>query len=398
MRDDIETMLHDAGQDPTRPVDVDAVHAAGRRRARTRTTAAGLGALALLGVVAVGVVGLLPDGPEVPFVDQLPAEESSEEDVAPVPGGDASEEAMDGTTDAIGVGSTLASLSLTDSGVAVTLAEPDGSTTSYVTESLPREGSTDGVVVDDDGRVVYVDQAGTLTRADATSTVQLRTAEEGPWAVLGTTAEGDVLLGRGGGPLGDDDSVWVLTDTDVVLPPEVPVVTDPANELTVTAPQEERLDTATSSGGRLVASMGIGDSTRWVESIDGEVRVVYSSATMPFVTWRMMPTFVDGELWAVERRAEEDGAGPDVVPEQDLVLRAGEPDELVVPLPLGRGLDGYAWRITTGTTADGGPAALITVRTADGWTALLVDVARTRALEGRTISRLDDRSDVRFLG
>jgi|GEM_PF-6657537 len=396
MRDDIETLLRDAGNGPTRDLDIDQVHAAGRRRARTRTVAAGVGALALLGVVAVGVNVLLPDTPNPPIVDQGPSEQEPTPDGTPDEADDGTVDDTDGEAAVTGVGEPLARVELVDGTVRVTVTAPDGTTTSYDTTTAPQLETSAAVVVDGDGRAVYVDEDGRLTRADAASTAVVRSADEGPWAVLGTTSDGDVLVARGE-EFGDEE-VLVLTDTDLVTPSSLPIVTDPSQERTVTAPQEERLGRATSGAGRLVAEMGVGDSVRWVEADGGEVLPIYESATMPFVTWRSTPTFVDGELWAIERQAQDPAVGPDeAAPAQDLVVRAGQDDEVVLQTPVGRGIDGYVQDITTGSLADGRPAALLVVSTPDGYVTLLVDVELARSGDAGAVTRLDVTGDVRFL-
>ena len=396
MRDDIETLLRDAGHGPTRDLDVDQVHATGQRRARTRNVATGIGALALLGVVAVGVNVLLPDTPDAPIVDQGPSEQE------PVPGdgtpGDVPRDETDddAATMPTGVGGPLARVELVDGTVQVTVTAPDGTTASYSTSSAPLLETSAAVVVDGAGRVVYVDEAGGLIRADASSTAVVRSADEGPWAVLGTTSDGDVLVARG--EEFDDEVVLVLTDTDLVMPDALPIVTNPSQELTVTAPQEERFGRATAGAGRLVAEMGVGDSLRWVEAVDGGVAAIYESATMPFVTWRTTPTIVDGELWAIERQAQDPADGPDEsAPLQDLVVRAGEDDEVVLPTPVGREVDGYVQDITTGSLPDGSPGVLLTVATDEGFVTLLVDVERARSGDADAVTRLDVAGDVRFL-
>ncbi len=82
MTDDLSTLLRDAGREPTVDLDVDAVHARGRRRTVGRYVAVGAGALALLGVVAIGIVGLQPDPSELGPIDEAPPTEAP--DVAPV--------------------------------------------------------------------------------------------------------------------------------------------------------------------------------------------------------------------------------------------------------------------------------------------------------------------------
>ncbi len=83
MTDDLTTLLRDAGREPTVDVDVDAIHGRGRRRAVGRRVAIGAGALAVLGVLGVGVVNLL-DAPEAPIVDQAPGDGTPvDEDAAP---------------------------------------------------------------------------------------------------------------------------------------------------------------------------------------------------------------------------------------------------------------------------------------------------------------------------
>ncbi len=364
MREDIETLLRDAGHHPTRGLDIAQVHAAGRRRARMRTLATGLSALALLGIAAVGVNMLLPDTPDVPFVDQVPSDPEPISGDAP-PGDEHSFAAPE-------LANTIARLTQgSGAGVEVTLTAPDGTTTAFSTEPRARDDLAGSVVLDGEGHAVLANALGDLVRSgpDGSTVLAVGDGQAGtPWNVHGTTDAGDVLVSRI--DLTGNDELQVVRGDELVPWPMQPVTA---------AMPEEQFGSATAVGDRLLVTLGVGDSVRWL-LYDGDAAPVevLTSSTMPFDDVPHTPALVGDELWHLETKASDrpEGGGP-----QDLVLRAG--DELLrVPTPYGRDLDVFVGAVTVGQLADGSPALLLSSIARDrsgAGAALLVDLDAARA-------------------
>jgi hypothetical protein len=365
MPEDIETLLRDAGRGPTRHLDADQVHAAGRRRARGRTVAAGAGALALLAVAVIGVNALVPTTPDAPFVEQTPSEPE------PAPDDEAPQDDGAGDLDTA-TRSTIARVTQDlDGGVEVTLTATDGTTTSFASDA--QAGDLAGsVIVDGDGRAVVATAAGDLVRSgpDGTTVLAEGDADAGtPWSVHGTTDAGEVLVSRI--DVAGSDELLVVRGDDLVA--------WRSPSITASMP-EERFGTATAVGDRLLVTLGVGDSVRWLLYAGDAAPVeVLTASTMPFDTVPDTPVLVGDEVWHLETRAtdEPDGAAP-----QDLVLRRGE--ELVrVPTPYGREVDAFVGAASVGQLADGSPALVLSSiardRSGPG-IALLVDLDAARAV------------------
>lgn len=185
MTDDLTTLLRDAGRGPTVDLDVDRVHTRGRRRAVGRRVAVGAGALALLGVVAVGATNLL-DTPDTPVIEQP--------DAVPAEAGQL-------RTDLQPVWSVAA-----EAGHDVALHRYDEDQQLWVVERIAadRSGGSSGVslpavlgtpVVGGDGSLWSLDADGVLRRDETSLLVQPILPTDVGALPVGTDAAGTVVVG-----------------------------------------------------------------------------------------------------------------------------------------------------------------------------------------------------------
>lgn len=372
MPENIETLLRDAGQSPTRQLDIGQVHVAGRRRARTRHLATGVSALALFGVVAVSVSVLLPETPDAPFVDQIPDEPE------PTTG----DGTTDDETDEVAVpelATTIARVTQDpELGFVVTLTAPDGTTTAFSTEPRARDDLAGSVLLDGDGHAVIASPVGDLVRSgpDGSTILAEGDAAAGtPWYVHGTTDQGEVLVSRV--DLARNDVLQLIRGDQLIPWPLQPVEA---------SMPEETFGAATAVGDRLLVTLTVGDSVKWL-LYDGDAAPVevLSSSTMPFDDVPHTPVWVGDELWHLETPGDVDGGRA-----QNLVLRNGDESQRIAT-PFGRDLDAFVGTTTVGQLADGSPALVLSSLVLEGsgpGPALLVDLDAARA--AATTSGRDD--------
>lgn len=204
MTADLDTLLRDAGRGPTTDLDVDSVHARGRRRATGRRLAAGMGCLALLAVVGVGIATLV-DPPGRPVVDQAPdTAPSVVEEEAEATSGSAALWQDQALARRLGV----ATVRIVDDGRGPDVVRagfgPEPSLSQYGTSTtVPLWGATvggDGAVwfADDDQRLLVLPGTHDRPYVGNSMTEVVREAEPGveAWRVLGPDGAGGVLVGR----------------------------------------------------------------------------------------------------------------------------------------------------------------------------------------------------------
>lgn len=376
MPEDIETLLRDAGRGPTRQLDVEQVHLTGRRRARTRAVATGVGVVAVLAVAAVGVTLLQPTTPQPPIMEQPP------ENAAPAPSdaepGEQGEVDQEEAPTTSLLGTTVASVTQADKGVEVTALAAGGRTTSFTVEVPTYGHPIASVAVESDGSAIVSSATGDLVRSTADGSTVLAAGDAAagsPWLVHGSTDAGEVLVSRLD-PTGEDELLLVRGEELVPWPAQRVVASMP----------EERFDVASASGGRLLVSLLVGDSVRWLRYDGAAAPVeVLTSSTMPFDDVPSHLTLIGDELWYLETQASDDptGAGP-----QDLVVRVGD-DIRRLPTPYGRQVPAFVAAVSVGTLGDGSPALLLSSMSHSGDTpgpALLVDLDVAR----RTVTRAGD--------
>lgn len=366
MTADLDTLLRDAGRGPTTDLDVDELHARGRRRAVARRLGAGAGVAAVIAAAGLGVL-TVADRPEAPIVDQAPSP-------APTPDAAPSEPA----------GPALSSVQLRDLGPSVALlrTSPDGTgglhvlrvddagtvTATYGTAAGAVPPDWTRVVVDGQGRVVFVDQEapdGTQTLlafpiGEARPVVQ-RGPADNLGGVLGHDADGRAVLGT-----------RVETERHVLLR----VGDADLEELRVpdrvslrdVGEAESHLVAVAPVGDDLLLLRGEGDSTTLERLTAGGAEVVLSVGPG---TWLTDVAVLDGEVWLLEGSVTHtaDGPGDATFDLLRIDLDSGRVERL--PTPVGRGIDGVVPSMSAARTAIG-PRLLLSLGADGGMLAPLV--------------------------
>ncbi len=373
MSDDLATLLRDASNEPTITPDADAIHAAGQRRTVVRRTATGLGALALMGVVAAGVSSLLPET-TIPPIDTAPSTEA--------PGNG------DGVVDSALPTITAAGLAEA-SGSLVTVLQFDADARRFDRTDVTPDGTTSSSTFDvkvalndpmigDDGVAWILDgDSRTVSQApDGPLEVRAETGGPSGWMPIGFTSQGEPLvsdISTGGVPVAGPPTLQVLTaDGSLSDFPGVDaseVVSD-FGYLAEAASRDERLVVlhGPAGDGAFLDVLYAGGGSSTLHMAQSEPSAVGSLA------------LVGDEAWLAETAYATDGdlglTGPIDLLLRDFVATSGSMRRLATPI--GRGIDG---NVTGIDVSPDGLTAVLSVRGYDGYQlpAVVVDVEAARS-------------------
>lgn len=380
MTDDLDTLLRDAGRDPTVDPDVDVIHSRGRRRAIGRRVAAGMGVLAAAGAVAVAVSALAPE--PTPFVDDVAPSEAAPSEAAPSEGAsptEGSEPAPDRFTPEV----AMADLGVTAvdvvrsqdgaGGLHVRVVTSDGVIEEFSTlaGSLPPAWSP--VVVDHDLRVWGNDVDPNLLRGEADDPLGsvVARAEDGVgWGLLGSANDGRPLVTRAigaDGQLPEDVGEVLVWTADG--PEPIPGI---SGRPTLT----EATPVAATAVGEHLAVLSVVGETSLVDLHLAGADPVAIAETGGAERWFTALTIVGDEVWVSERRRGVTDLW--IVPMDGSSVRR-------VPTPLGRDAGDREVVDLAAVEGPDGPVVAMSTRGEDGTArayAVAVEAARAAAVEG----------------